>query len=390
MKAEALPKISIMALKLKVNFTKQTMSRGVLDLLSNGLEDDPEKDVLLLSLKDCLVKMAKGNKLQYKAANYLLTNILNALTLEDGDGSDEIILGSTAATQSEDSPLEDLDLDDTVQGSTDGASGNGSAAIPVKPSKTDNTDKLDKSDKAEKSDKSGRSDKSDKKKKEICRFYNNGKCRFNTDCRFQHPKICPKFRQHGDCKSKGCSGNCDFLHPNVCRNSLKDRTCFYPECRFFHLKGTKTVERGSKSNNASDPNWRSDNQNQNVLGSSRTGPGSQRKGTNQTQAKTASKNRQAGLNQRTKKKVPNPSQNQKQATPPVEAVTQEEKKQLGQTLEAIMKRLDAMESRTSYYPHPGVQLQPQIQPLLSPAVPQPGTHTQYQWGSQPPWTQTQQ
>ena len=50
--------------------------------------------------------------------------------------------------------------------------------------------------------------------------------------------------------------------------------------------------------------------------------------------------------------------------PTGETVTQEEKKQLGQTLEAIIKRLDAMESRPTFYPHPGVQLHPQVQPLL--------------------------
>ena len=43
-----------------------------------------------------------------------------------------------------------------------------------------------------------------------------------------------------------------------------------------------------------------------------------------------------------------------------------------------MRRLDAMESKPNYYPHPGVQSQ-QRQPLLSPAVPQPGTQTQFRW-----------
>ena len=70
-------------------------------------------------------------------------------------------------------------------------------------------------------------------------------------------------------------------------------------------------------------------------------------------------------------------------------MTQQEKSQLSQTLETIMKRLTAMESRQAAYPHPGVQLHPTVQPLLSPAVPQPGTQTQYQWGSQPQWTQSQ-
>jgi hypothetical protein len=66
-------------------------------------------------------------------------------------------------------------------------------------------------------------------------------------------------------------------------------------------------------------------------------------------------------------------------------VTSQEKIQLGQTLEAIMNRLSAMESRLTTYPH---QVQhPQQHHQLS--HPQPGTQTQYQWGSPVPWTQTQ-
>ena len=99
MKAGALPKISIMSLKLKIDFEKQTKSQGVIDLLSNGLQDDPEKDVLLPSLKECLAKMAKRNKLPYMAANYLLINVLKALALEDGDVADEISLANLPASQ---------------------------------------------------------------------------------------------------------------------------------------------------------------------------------------------------------------------------------------------------------------------------------------------------
>ena len=53
--------------------------------------------------------------------------------------------------------------------------------------------------------------------KAICKFYANGKCKFNTECRFSHPKICQKLCQHGDSKldSKGCDGKCDEFHPNV-------------------------------------------------------------------------------------------------------------------------------------------------------------------------------
>ena len=38
-------------------------------------------------------------------------------------------------------------------------------------------------------------------------------------------------------------------------------------------------------------------------------------------------------------------------------------------------------SKPQYYPFPGVQRHLPIQPNLSRAVPQPGTQTQFQWGS---------
>ncbi len=380
MKAEAMPKFSIMSLKLKIDFEKQTKSRGVLELLQDGLKDDPEKDVLLPNLKECLAKVAKGNKLPYMAANYLLINIINALAMEDGDLTDEIMLVGPPASQSQSLTDESLteESDDTIHGSTDEASSsstdtskakNGTANKPEKESKSDKSDKMD---------------KSDKKTKALCRFYNNGKCKYNADCRFLHPKICPKFRQHGDCKTKGCQGGCEFLHPNVCRTSLEDRTCTYPECRFFHLKGTKVTERRQNSN-ADSQNWRTINKNNKPQGQNQ---GQNQRGTNKTPPKNASKNRQTSLNARTKKKTPNPKQDQK-PEPKVETVTLEEKKQLGQTLEAIMKRLDAMEAKPIYYPHPGMQMHPQVQPLMSPAVPQPGTQTQFQWASQAPWTPSQ-
>jgi hypothetical protein len=57
-------------------------------------------------------------------------------------------------------------------------------------------------------------------------------------------------------------------------------------------------------------------------------------------------------------------------------------------IQEIMKRLAAMETRQSMVPHL-VTSGHQISPLLSPAVPQPGTQTQYQWASQGPWTHSQ-
>ena len=398
-RAEALPDFSIplskMTGKIEFIFDKPTISKSIVELLSKGLVDDTENPVFKLTFEECLKVMTQGKKLQNAPANYLLYGLMRALSIEDSpiedeippEGLQEVDLGkdqslsqSVAAQSTSASPasqsqsLTDESLteesDDTIHGSTDGASSsspdtskakNGTANKPEKESKSDKSDKVD---------------KSDKKTKALCRFYNNGKCKYNADCRFLHPKVCPKFRQHGDCKTKGCQGGCEFLHPNVCPTSLKDRTCTYPECRFFHLKGTKVIERRQNSN-ADSQNWRTKNKNDKPQGQNQ---GQNQRGTNKTPPKNASKNRQASLNARTKKKTPNPKQ---------ETVTLEEKKQLGQTLEAIMKRLDAMEAKPIYYPHPGMQMHPQVQPLMSPAVPQPGTQTQFQWASQAPWTPSQ-
>ena len=67
----------------------------------------------------------------------------------------------------------------------------------------------------------------------------------------------------------------------------------------------------------------------------------------------------------------------------------EEKIQIAQTLEAIMKRLSAMEARQTVYLHPAMNLHTPAQPELSPAVPMPGSQTQQQWGSQNQWPQSQ-
>ena len=148
------------------------------------------------------------------------------------------------------------------------------------------------------------------------------------------------------------------LDIRVCRNSLKDKTCPYKECRFFHLKGTKTVKRniGLNISKSNDPNWRENKQR-----STGAGPGQKQ---NNTRQNTGPKNGQTGLSQKSKK-IKGPYTNWKtekspdsKQKPKEETVTQKEKKQLGQTLEAIMKRLDKMESRTAYYAHPGVQLRP--------------------------------
>lgn len=44
---------------------------------------------------------------------------------------------------------------------------------------------------------------------------------------------------------QGCDGQCGLFHPTLCKNSLRYRECFDPECTFAHLSGTERFERKS-------------------------------------------------------------------------------------------------------------------------------------------------
>ena len=185
-----------MSHKITLDFDKHTMNKGAINILSNGLQDDPERDVIMLSLKECLAKMAKGNKLPYKAANYLLVNILNAITIEGSNTSDEIRLDTHPDPQVEPEDQSQWSQDgseETTQGPTSAPSGSGQNLRAVS-----NPDQNSPS----------------KQKKETCRFYTRGHCNRGKDCRFDHPSICKKFRQFGSKSTdkKGCDGKCSAFH----------------------------------------------------------------------------------------------------------------------------------------------------------------------------------
>jgi len=81
-----------------------------------------------------------------------------------------------------------------------------------------------------------------------CRFYMRNKCKHGmsgkgipgTECKFSHPRRCPKLAAFGT-GVNGCKkGNqCKFFHPQMCNNSLKTRSCPNLDCEFVHIKGTK-------------------------------------------------------------------------------------------------------------------------------------------------------
>ena len=334
---------------IQVDFDQLNVRNGVIEMLASNLKDETDRDASKSSLKESLAMIQKGNKVPYGPANHLLLSILRSLSLVDDIEGDETF------------QISSQEKENTIHGPTSGATTSEEAnENPENQIVQTKTPKYGKKDNL-----LDPNSKVNKTKTATCRFYMNGKCKFKADCRFAHPKICPKFRQDGDCEVKGCGGDCDLLHPNVCHNSLKDKTCPYAECRFFHLKGTKLVEKNSGPSKSNDRNWKA-KQN----GVQNSGQYNQKKETN----RAAPKNGKTSLNGRTKKKDSSNQSFNRDQTPKKETVTQKEKNQLGQTLEAIMRRLDAMEARPAFLP--------QVQPLLSPAAPQ------FSW-TQGPWTQTQ-
>jgi hypothetical protein len=341
---------------LQADFNQLTVRNGVIKMLANNLKDESDKDTSKSSLKESLALILKGNKVPYGPANQLLICILRSLRLVD-----------------------DLDVDETFQGRSQDKD------ITIHSASTSETAKSDLVDRTKVNPAEQVSQPEAPKKKELCRFYARGHCTRSKDCRFDHPTICNKFKKHGSTSTdpKGCDGKCKSFHPNACRSSLQQKTCTFQECRFFHLKGTKrSTNSNSNSNQGSsrDSNWRSNqvrtpyNNQDNQHNQGRNGP----------RSNVESKNKFAGLDQKSKNRNPNPGSTEEK----MGKESQKERALLGQTLEAIMKRLTAMESRQAPFLHPAYQPQ-QIQPNLSPAVPQPGTQTQFQWGSQPQWTQSQ-
>ena len=345
-----------------MNFEKQFISKSVGILLQENLL---QKDV------DTLNRILQGKKAQYQEANSLLCSVLRAMVNPNAREEDEFVVTNTQNI--EDNQSQELSQLRQQQSQSNSTLEQGN--IHSQPENDTSAGVM--TDGRESSSKGPNPNQ--KKQKEICRFYARGNCNRGGECRFEHPTICKKFRQFGTKSSdpKGCDGNCKTFHPNACRGSLFNRTCSFRDCRFFHLKGTQTITQDR--NSTSNQNWRS----------------SQHSSSNSDQNRTNSepKNRNAGLNRTGKPKKREP-QNQVNDTMQTqnareERVTKKEIHQLGQTLEAIMTRLAAMEHRHMVYPPPVGLTHSQGHPQPSPSVPMPGTQTQMQWGSANPWPQTQ-
>lgn len=70
-------------------------------------------------------------------------------------------------------------------------------------------------------------------------------------CEFEHPKYCMKYCRYGSKKKFGCSrgSNCKFLHPVLCKFSVKKKLCIKSDCTYIHLKGTRRKEGEPENHN---------------------------------------------------------------------------------------------------------------------------------------------
>ena len=77
-------------------------------------------------------------------------------------------------------------------------------------------------------------------------FFLSKKCKHGikgAQCKFKHPSLCKKLLTYGN-SEKGCNKgeSCTEFHPKMCFNSLKNRECYFDNCRFYHVKGTRRLK----------------------------------------------------------------------------------------------------------------------------------------------------
>jgi hypothetical protein len=334
-------------MELTLNFEKTFISQSVGIILQENLQ---HRDV------ETLNRILQGKKAQYQDANSLICSVLKALV--NANEREETEFVTTGGEDKEGEHSQGVPEQGNLQSQLESSTSTDAETAGGKISSRGVTDTKT---------------PAKNKKKELCRFYARGRCNRNRDCRFGHPDLCKKFKLFGSKSTdpKGCDGKCNLFHPNACRNSLLSRTCSFKDCRFFHLKGTRLSDPDLSGNGRQDRDW---NTQQNNPWTNRPNP---------LRAKPESKNWQ--------RHNPDQNLNPQAGNAPQEdpALRNEEKHQLNQTLEAIMKRLSAMEARSSMYLQPTMNLHQPALPIPSPTVQQPGSQTQMQWGSPNQWTQTQ-
>ena len=119
-----------------------------------------------------------------------------------------------------------------------------------------------KSNKRQPEAKEQRSKPQPEKKKENCIFFLGGYCREGAagkSCKYEHPKLCPKYIQNGT-GDRGCKAqSCKLVHPRLCVYAEKGQICRRKKCIFRHLKNLK------RSDNERRESARADNQGPRIL-----------------------------------------------------------------------------------------------------------------------------
>ena len=229
-----------------MDFNKPSISNNIRKFLEDNLKTEKEKE--------SLINIIEGKPVLKGDALTLLKSILQAMTISDNLGDDEI---STSPHSDED------DGDDGEQGDSQTPK-ELAGGIPVDIIENEEFPTLaqsmvkwtlveSKNKKENKSPSQNSSFRSPQqhqltgdellhKFENTCYFYKLGKCKFGKECKKEHPKFCQKFINFGIIKnnSKGCDSKCNNLHPIACRDSLKSRVCDREKCKFYHLKGKKS------------------------------------------------------------------------------------------------------------------------------------------------------
>ena len=219
---------------LQITFHRKKFCQTTCDYLCSKLDADTEEDKIIIDqLKGLTDKSI--TKLLAKDANELVKRLLQAIVvIDDLDTEDDTDYRSVQNESEPDTEHESEEdgNDATIIEKAKSPKKQGSAKQPKKFTSKNKTSQKDVPRKTS--------------EVTICKFFKNGRCnKAKNECRFSHPKICHKFNQFGPKNgiNKGCDDSCEFYHPNACRNSVKDRTCSYEMCRFYHLKGTKLISR---------------------------------------------------------------------------------------------------------------------------------------------------
>ena len=81
--------------------------------------------------------------------------------------------------------------------------------------------------------------------KPICPQYKYGRCLDYETCKehYDHPRRCRNWMMFGKCRF---NTSCKYHHPKLCFSSLAERKCMNLECKYFHLRYTQRYERISE------------------------------------------------------------------------------------------------------------------------------------------------